>query len=299
MTNRVLLLGGRGYIGSALSVSLANRYEISVVDGGWYDSGPKTDYFSLTADYLQQFDTIVLLAGHSSVKSCEGEIAGPWLNNVTNFSNLLSKLNSDQLVIYASSASVYGNSRPGTSHAETNINFVPVTNYDITKYSLDMWAKLNFSQHKIIGLRFGTVNGCSPVLRTDVMINSMYDSAIWGHNILVSNKHIERAILGINDLSRAIACCIDNPVPGIYNLASFNDTVENIANNVGRILNVPVRDVGTTKNAYDFSLDCSLFSNTYDFTFEDTPNTIIETLRNGYDKAVKQRRDHYVPYNRK
>jgi nucleoside-diphosphate-sugar epimerase len=257
----------------------------------------RRDYHKLTREELAEVEVVIVLAGHSSVPSCNGALPGPWLNNVTNFTDLLEKLD-DQLVIYASSASVYGNSKPGEQHKETNTHFTPVNNYDVTKYALDQQATIaNLRGKRVIGLRFGTVNGWAPNLRVDVMINSMYHSVQNGTGIQVSNKQISRAMLGIEDLCRAIERCIEQPVPGIYNLSSFNATVGEIAEAVSRKLGAEIVDNGHTANAYDFALDTGLFEQTYDFEFKETPDTILNGLIEHYGESLPQWRDKYIIYN--
>jgi nucleoside-diphosphate-sugar epimerase len=219
------------------------------------------------------------------------------LNNVTNFTDLLNKIK-NQLLIYASSASVYGNGLPGQKHTESVEKFIPVNNYDVTKYVLDLHAETALLQgQKVIGMRFGTVNGYSLNLRTDVMINAMYETAVRSGTIQVTNSHISRAILGIEDLCRAIKVCIENPIPGIYNLSSFNHTVSEIASTVAEFLDVRLVDNGLTGNAYDFSLDTSLFEKTFDFQFRETPYSILQGLKANYANARTQRRDQYVYYD--
>ena len=297
---KVLILGGNGYIGSRLRQVLGDHHFVKSNDCGWFaydEASDSRDYHKLTREELAEFDVVIVLAGHSSVPSCRGDLPGPWLNNVTNFTDLLAKLD-DQLVIYASSASVYGNSKPGERHKETNTHFTPVNNYDVTKYALDQQATIaNLKGQRVIGLRFGTVNGWAPNLRVDVMINSMYHSVQNGTGIQVMNPHISRAMLGIEDLCRAIEHCIDAPVPGIYNLASFNGIVGEIAQAVSDKLGVDIIDKGTTANAYDFALDTTLFEQTYDFTFRETPATIVDSLIQNYTQATPQWRDKYIIYN--
>lgn len=297
---KVLILGGNGYIGSRLRQVLGYHHFVKSNDCGWFaydETSDSRDYHKLTREELAEFDVIVVLAGHSSVPSCLGALYSPWLNNVTNFTNLLDKLD-DQLVIYASSASVYGNSAPGERHKETNKIFVPVNNYDVTKYALDQQATIaNLTGKKVIGLRFGTVNGYSANLRVDVMINSMYHSVQNGTGIQVMNPHISRAMLGIEDLCRAVERCIEQPVPGIYNLSSFNATVGEIAEAVSRKLDAEIVDKGTTANAYDFALDTALFEQTFDFKFKETPDTILNSLIEHYGESLPQWRDKYIIYN--
>lgn len=297
----ILIIGGSGYVGSRLRQVLAQIYTVDSVDCCWYnydEQSRRIDYHKLDATYLSQFDAVVLLAGHSSVASCHGAIQGPWLNNVTNFTDLVAKLSwKDIPLIYASSASVYGNSQPGQLFTEENRQFIPVNNYDITKYTLDLEARVAINNGQpIMGLRFGTINGWAPNLRADVMINAMYDSARSQGKITVTNKHINRALLGIEDLCRGIAHCIEQPTAGIYNMASFNATVEYIATTVAEKLAVPVVDKGTTANAYDFGLDTTLFQQTFGFTFTETPATIVDSLIKKYDVSHVERRDNYMIY---
>jgi nucleoside-diphosphate-sugar epimerase len=300
LTNSVLVIGGAGYIGSRLRLELAKTYLVDSVDCCWYnhdETSRRIDYAKLTTGDIEKYDAVVLLAGHSSVASCVGPIMDPWLNNVTNFTELLKKL-TGQTLIYASSASVYGNSTPGDLHKESSRKpFIPVNNYDITKYALDLEAtKAIDNGLDVIGLRFGTVNGWAPYIRTDVMINAMYNTAVSRGEIAVTNKHINRALLGISDLCCAVETAIKTPKPGIYNLASFNTTVEQIATTVANKLDVKLTDRGETRNAYDFGLDCGLFERKYNFTFKDTPATIVDSLVNGYATSKTGRRDNFMIY---
>jgi len=297
---KILILGGNGYVGSRLRQVLCNDHFVKSNDICWHaydETSDRRDYHKLTREELAEFEVIVVLAGHSSVPSCIGDLSGPWRNNVTNFTDLVDKID-DQLIIYASSASVYGNSKPGEQHRETNNHFTPVNNYDVTKYALDQQAIIaNLKGKRVIGLRFGTVNGWAPNLRVDVMINSMYHSVQNGTGIQVMNKHISRAMLGIEDLCRAMLHCIEQPVPGIYNLASFNATVGEIAQAVSDKLGIEITDRGNTANAYDFAIDTALFEQTFDFTFTATPATIVDSLIQNYTQSTPQWRDKYIIYN--
>jgi len=297
----VLVLGGNGYIGSRLRQVLKPTYQVTSVDAGWFNLDPDShilDYHDLTVEELAGVDAVIVLAGHSSVKSCLGDVKSPWVNNVTNFTDLLDKLPASTTVIYASSASVYGNSAPGEKHTEEVHNFMPVNHYDLTKYTLDLHAiPLIKEGRNIIGLRFGTVCGWSPNIRVDVMINAMYSSAIVMKEIVITNRHLNRALLGIEDLCRAVTTIIEDPHPGIYNLASFNTTVSEIAEVVSTKLNVPIVDKGNTPNVYDFALDTTLFETTYGFTFKETPATIVDSLVNGYTRSHIERRDDYINYD--
>lgn len=275
---KILIIGGNGYIGTYLNEFLKNDYTIKIF-GKRYD-----DYNLLSKEFISNFEIIILLAGHSSVLMCNGDLNSSWNNNVRNFSNLIEKTNNKQKIIYASSSSVYGNNG-NKIFKEEDFCLDFVNNYDLTKISLDLVAeKFINSGRSIIGLRFGTVNGGSNLIRKDLMINSMVYSAMYNGNITISNKNISRPILSIKDLSRAVKYIIDSEVffSGIYNLSSFNSTVEEISKFVKSKIDVDIIDNGNFNGAYNFNIDSSKFEKQYKFKFLETPQTIIKDVIDCY-----------------
>ena len=232
----------------------------------------------MTRDYYSEFDNIILLAGHSSVKMSEGNLNSCFNNNVRNFIDLLEKLDKQKL-IYASSSSVYG-SVGGKTVNEKYFGFEPYNQYDISKHAADLYAQK--SDVEYYALRFGTVNGISPFLRSDVMINAMVNSAMNDGHIKLYIKDTMRPILGINDLCEAIRYILnsDEDKRGLYNLASFNKTAEQIAYEVADVMGVQVQEfeadptqIKNTKNqtkAYNFSISTLKFRREFGFKFKDT-----------------------------
>ncbi len=299
--SKILLIGGNGYIGSRLQEVL----NVDVIDTNWFGDGDlhwSGDYKDLTSKYYESYDTIILLAGHSSVKMSEGNLNSCFNNNVRNFIDLIEKLDKQKL-IYASSSSVYG-SVGGKTVNEKYYGFEPYNQYDISKHTADLYAQK--SDVEYYGLRFGTVNGYSPVLRTDVMINAMVNSALQNGEIKLFIKDTMRPILGLNDLCGAVETIIDHDKDerGLYNLASFNKTAEQIAYEVGSVMNVPVIEYETdptnitnTKiqtKTYNFSISTLKFRKTFKFKFKETVESITESLINNWDTMKKT--DRSEPY---
>lgn len=287
------MIGGNGYVGQRSLSYLKQYFEID-------SYGSKADdYNLLTKEEIRQYSHIIILAGHTSVKMCEGELKGVWNNNVRNFYNLVEKTNKDQKIIYASSGSVYGNKINSVECVEHMCTYEFMNNYDLTKMSLDSLAKSMMHDGKsIAGLRFGAVCGSSPVFRTDIMINSMTNSAIKNGYIEVMNKQVNRPILGLKDLSRALKRIIESDfISGIYNLASFNTNVDQISKIISNITKVEIIDKGECVT-YDFSLNTDKFSKYYDFTFNETPETITHEIVEMMEtkKYVSKRNDFYFDY---
>lgn len=301
MSKTVLIIGGNGYIGSRLIHDLHTIYTMHSVDICWFDSPLSTtelkDYRTLTKEEVAKYDAVVLLAGHSSVKMCDGPIISSWNNNINNFIELVNKLDKSQLLIYASSGSVYGSSNE-VSAEDIPLKFKPINNYDLTKYSLDLHAQKFIKEgYQIVGLRFGTVNGWSPNTREELMINSMTKKSLYEGAITVSNKMITRPILGISDLSLAVRAIIDKPISGIYNLSSFVDTVDNISSGVSRILNSKVQDTLNTSGAYDFVMDTTKFKQAYDFLFNASIDSIVQELVDNFEKTKFSDRNRFINYD--
>jgi len=281
--------------------------DVDVMDTNWFseaDSHWLGDYKDLTPKHYKPYDTIILLAGHSSVKMSEGNLNSCFNNNVRNFIDLIEKLDKQKL-IYASSSSVYG-SVGGKTVNEKYYGFEPYNQYDISKHTADLYAQK--SNVEYYGLRFGTVNGSSPVLRTDVMINAMVNSALKDGHIKLYIKDTMRPILGINDLCGAIESIVESKEDkrGLYNLASFNKTAEQIAYEVADVMGVEVKeyeaDPTQIKNAksqtkaYNFSISTLKFRREYKFKFQDTVESLAVDLKENWDSMEKTDRSEAFHY---
>tara|TARA_A100001011_G_scaffold397766_1_gene499853 strand:- start:1160 stop:2074 length:915 start_codon:yes stop_codon:yes gene_type:complete len=298
---RTLIIGSGGYIGSRLMKEM----QATGVDINWFKKGRKdVDFKDLTRDYYSEFDNIILLAGHSSVKMSEGGLNSCFNNNVRNFIDLIEKLDKQKL-IYASSSSVYG-SVGGKTVNEKYFGFEPYNQYDISKHTADLYAQK--SDVEYYALRFGTVNGYSPFLRSDVMINAMVNSAINDGHIKLYIKDTMRPILGINDLCESIRYILasDEDKRGLYNLASFNKTAEQIAYEVANVMGVQVHEfeadptqIKNTKSqtkAYNFSISTLKFRREFGFKFKDTVESLATELKDRWNDMKKTDRSKVINY---
>jgi len=274
--SKTLILGGNGYIGSALY----SKIDADSVDLCLF--GNNLGY-SKVANFndvdISQYENIILLAGHSSVQMCEHNKGNAWINNVDYFYNLCEKLGDNQLLIYASSASVYGQKTNICTESDLNIN--PINHYDLTKINIDIIANKFINDGKnIVGLRFGTVNGYSSNIRSDLMINSMVYSYKTKGSIWVSNSWIKRPILAIDDLVRAVLRIIDSDKKyyGQYNLCSFNKTVDEISETVSQVLGCEIIKSKNTNKVYDFEISNNNFQKDYDFTFKCDIKSVIISM---------------------
>jgi nucleoside-diphosphate-sugar epimerase len=287
---KILLIGGCGYIGSALYEKLNKKYQLDTVDLEWFGNFTNTknikeDFVNLTEEFLDRYDVIVFTAANSSVPLCK-DVFDTFDNNVAKFVSLVKKLNK-QKFIYASSSCVYVTS-DNTEKVETD-ELNPLDGLTLSKTTIDHF--MNLTNIEYYGLRFGSVNGWAPNMRLDLMLNAMTISAKENSEVNVFNGHAHRPILSINDLCRAvetiIECKEDNR--GIYNVASFNNNIMDIGKNIADYIGVKINDNG--KNfTYDFKISSEKFIKQFDFKFTDTIQTIVESiLSNSHNKNWSKR----------
>jgi len=314
MSENILIIGGNGYVGSKLCHELTGN--VVSVDLNIFTVGNnpvkniKTDYNELDETFIKQFDHIILLAGHSSVRMCDLYPVSIFNNNVRNFVNLLSKVSPNQTLIYASSGSVYGNCKLDSADETTELDS-PYNMYDLTKQMIDEYYLTSKHQGRVFGLRLGTINGYSPVLRDDVMMNSMCSTAWREGQVLLFNPHTKRSIIGTNDLVRGIKTIMasSNSTGGIYNMCSFTKTSGEMAKIVSDKVNCPLSLVDPEQynkqkineklvsSKYNFSLSSDKFSRDFSFEFQETPESIVDGLIENKNKMVLTNRNASYNYS--
>src|SRR6202041_107344 len=233
---RLLIAGGAGYVGSALIPRLLERgYQVDVVDLFWFGNHLPTetgvlnrDLFDVTADDLKKYDQVIFLAGLSNDPMAEFSPSKNFVYNAAAPAYLayVAKKAGVKRYIYASSCSVYGYT-VNDLYDETK----PVASaypYGISKLQGEQ-AVMNLldDSFSVISLRKGTISGYSPRMRLDLIVNTMFKSAMRDRAISINNPTIWRPILAIEDAISGYIRAIEahQTISGIFNIASGNFTV--------------------------------------------------------------------------
>ena len=240
---RILVAGGAGYIGSVLVPLLLERgYEVDVVDLLWFGNHlppevkvSKRDLFDCTAEDLAGYDQVVFLAGLSNDPMAEFSPAMNFVHNgaLPSYLAYTAKRAGVQRFIYASSCSVYGYTIDQLYDEDC-----PVTcgyPYGISKLQGERGVlQLKDDKFSAIALRQGTVCGYSRRMRFDLIVNTMFRTAICDGQITINNPSIWRPILDVRDTARAFLRAVQaSPsISGVFNVASGNYTVGQIGDMV-------------------------------------------------------------------
>jgi nucleoside-diphosphate-sugar epimerase len=243
MTMRILVAGGGGYIGSVLvPLLLDHGYEVDVLDLLWFGNHlpseakvVKRELFDCCEDDFAGYDQIVFLAGLSNDPMAEFSPSMNFVHNgaLPSYLAYTAKKAGVQRFIYASSCSVYG-----YTVDELYDENCPVTcayPYGISKLQGERGVlQLQDDHFSTIALRQGTVSGHSPRMRFDLIVNTMFKSAISSGAITINNPSIWRPILDVRDTSMAFLRAVQATpsISGVFNVASGNFTVGQIGDMV-------------------------------------------------------------------
>ena len=233
---RLLIAGGAGYVGSALIPRLLQRgYRVDVVDLFWFGNNLPAetgllskDLFDVTVQDLKEYDQVIFLAGLSNDPMAEFAPNKNFIYNAAAPAYLAytAKKAGVKRYIYASSCSIYGYT-VNELYDETR----PVASaypYGISKLQGEQ-AVMNLMDEgfSVIALRKGTISGYSPRMRLDLIVNTMFRTALQGGTITINNPAIWRPILAMEDAITGYVRAIEahESISGIFNIASGNYTV--------------------------------------------------------------------------
>lgn len=244
---KILVAGGAGYVGSLLVPSLLEHgYEVDVIDLLWFGNYLpkevkviKKDLFECKKEDFEGYDQIIFLAGLSNDPMAEFSPAMNFNYNAALPAYLayIARLAGIKRFIFGSSCSVYGYT-VDMLYDET----APVKSdypYGISKLQGEQGImNIQGDDFSVITLRNGTVSGYSPRMRFDLIVNTMFKTAMTTGEITINNPAIWRPILSIKDQVSAYLRAVqaDLRISGIFNIASDNYTVGQVGDLVKVVL---------------------------------------------------------------
>ena len=252
----ILISGGGGYLGTALTQHLLKKYNVTVYDKfyfPWLKKNKKLIKNSirlkiinkeLTEVKKEDFDDIDIdcdLNGISNDPSSELNSKFTWSTNYVGRLRFakVSKQAGVKRYIFNSTCSVYGFNKNKVNET-SKLN--PISTYAKANLKSEKEIyKLKNSHFKVNILRNATLFGFSNVLRLDLVINLFVYNLLKNKNLQIDGDGKQfRPFISLNDVCKIYDHIISNSkVPSfICNLVSFNSTIKNIAEKIIIILNI-------------------------------------------------------------
>jgi nucleoside-diphosphate-sugar epimerase len=258
---KILITGGAGYIGTSLIPQLMDKnFKVHVYDSLMFGGdailpffrNPNFEFtrgdirdFELLKKATKNADIIIHLAAIVGFPACRKDPDLAKSVNVYGTQNLINSTTNEQLIIYGSTGSNYGDVEDICTET-TPLN--PLSIYGQTKTIAE---KMIMENRKSIAWRFATAFGVSSRLRLDLLVNDFTYKAVKEGYLVVYEKHFMRTFIHVHDMGRAFLFGIENQnkmINNVFNVGSdrLNYSKEQICEMIKQHTNAYVHyaDVG-------------------------------------------------------
>jgi nucleoside-diphosphate-sugar epimerase len=249
LENKIMVIGGGGYVGSALVPSLMEKgYNVSVFDTFWYGDNLPGSATKILGDIRDRkllinsckgMDKIIHLACISNDPSFDLNPALGKSINLDAFPNIVDsvKENGIKRFIFASSSSIYGIKEEERVTEEASAE--PMTDYAKYKWECEEILKKEKDFEWTI-IRPATVCGYAPRLRLDLVVNILTANALEKGKIKILGGKQFRPNINVKDMVRAYEFLLEAPSESIngeaFNAGDRNYTVEELAGIVNKVV---------------------------------------------------------------
>lgn len=230
MKTRILLIGGAGYIGTAVTeFFLQKKYQVTCLDNFIFDNEyainsfrSSKNYKIIKGDLRDEGICEKLIFSHDVIIVLGGLVGDPITKKYPSESKLINsegikklilicKKKNDGKLIFVSTCSNYGLSSTDDLLDE-NSELKPLSLYaqqkvEIEKFILSLKSKIKISPTI---LRFSTAFGLSPRMRFDLTINQFTKSIYQNEPLLVFDAETWRPYCHVKDFAHALEKIIDS-----------------------------------------------------------------------------------------
>jgi len=240
MSNRILIVGGAGYIGGHLADQLARAgLSVTVLDNLTYEHRYFKPVHFIHADVrdrrrlaqiLPHYDVVVWLAALVGDGACDCDPEHTMAINTQAVEWLVQ--NYRGRIIFASTCSVYGRQDGVLDETSTP---GPISLYAKSKYAAEQIVTGRVADHFVA--RFGTLFGSGGAysrLRLDLVVNLLSARAAAGEPVSIIGPQQWRPFMHVADAAGVLFWAITQNLQGVHNVAWANKRLGQIAEVIRR-----------------------------------------------------------------
>lgn len=313
MSEKILVTGGAGYIGSVLTRQLLEKgYEVRVLDRLMYGGEPIIDLFNYPnfefikgdvrnrEDVEKAVEGVTCIAHLAAIVGDPACAKDPELSKSTNLegSKLLYNIANEKGVkkfVFASTCSNYGKMDDPGAYVNEESTLAPVSIYAETKVATEQYllSQPKTNTCKPTCLRFSTVYGLSLRPRFDLTVNEFTKELALGRELVVFGEQFWRPYCHVYDLARSVIKVIESEEDAVaFDVFNVGDTAENYQKQMivdeikKQIPDARVKYVSKNEDPRDYRVDFSKIKNKLGFelmfTVPDGISQIKEVLDAGF-----------------
>lgn len=267
-----IIIGSEGFLGSKLCNSLYNVLPIN---------SKKYDNFINNFNYI---DTNIFICADPN-------------NNNKIINDLISFKKKNTYILFSSAAIYY--------KINKDVYYESDSNYDITDDEYTNLIKNNEKIfEKLIGIkniiRMGTLYGFSPNLNASRGIHRMIYYSLINNYIEIYDKKINKSLTSFEDLLESLRYILINNESNIYNVSSFDITIEELGNYISNKFHIPLKEIEkpNNKNNYSFILNTDKLKN-LGWESKNNINNLVKTITNDFNDINKINYDNINIYYKK
>ena len=304
----VLVIGGAGYIGSALLKRLLDKgYNIRLLDMLLFGAEPIADMVDhpclevIQADFrqidqvveaMQDMDAVIHLGAIVGDPACalDEKLTIEINMSATRMIAEIARSNNVERFIFASTCSVYG---VGEEILDEHSVLNPVSLYARSKLAAEqMLLRMETAEFSPVILRFGTIYGLSGRIRFDLVVNLLTAKAIFEGQITVFGGKQWRPFVHVDDAARAVLLALEGPLAAvrseIFNVGSNEQNYQ--IDDIGKIVHqlVPEATIISKEqdtDARDYRVNFTKIHNVLHFvpkwTVEEGVRQVIQVMQDG------------------
>lgn len=222
MTDRILVTGGAGYLGSTMVPELLNAgHHVTVLDNFMFKQTSlhhvchhphfqvvKGDIRveSIITPLLKKADVIIPLAALVGAPLCNFDPVGASTINHDAIDLMLRCLSPNQIVLMPTTNSAYGTGDENHFCTETS-PLRPISLYAKEKVKVEQRL---MERENAISFRLATVFGMSPRMRIDLLVNDFTYRAVHDRFVVLFESNFKRNYVHVRDVSRVFQHALAN-----------------------------------------------------------------------------------------
>jgi len=308
--NKVLVVGGAGYLGSVLTRKLLQKgYKVRILDNlSFGDDGIKELYSNKNFEFvngdirnisnivesIKGIDAVIHLAAIVGDPACAADPRETLEINYLATKMIAETCKYFQVnrFLFASTCSVYGESSTPDAKLTENSPLNPISLYAETKINCEkLLLELKDDNFSPLLLRMGTLYGYSPNMRFDLVVNLLIAKAIFDKKITIFGGEQWRPFLHVEDAADIYIRYLEIPIEklktNIFNIVSENCKIVDIGKIIKSICpeaQLEINNQIIDKRNYNVSFN--KMSNTLNYKPKNKISEGIIEIKNVIEKGI-------------